>query len=65
MCVEFYEVSDFVYLPPTPLCPSSINLQHLNLTSEAECLKTDETWCVPILHANRVTTVGFYFTNYS
>jgi len=65
MCVEFYEVSNYVYLPTPPLPPSSINLQHLNLKTEADRRKTYETWRVPFMDANQLADAGFYSTNQS
>jgi len=36
MCVECYEVSNYVYVSPSP---SSINLQHLNFRNEDDSRK--------------------------
>ena len=65
MCVEYNTVSNFVYLSPPLPPPSSINLHHLNLKSEADLRKTYETWLVPFMVANELAAAGFYFTNWS
>jgi len=66
MCVEYNSASDFVYLPPTPPPPSSsINSHYLNLKSEADRLKTYETWRVPLMDANQLASAGVYSTNWS
>ena len=50
-------------LPPLP--PSSTDLQHLNLKTEAGRRKTYETWCVPFVDTNQLAAAGFYFINQS
>jgi len=65
MCVEYNTVSDFIYLPPPLPPPSSINIHHLNLKSEADRRKTYETWIVPFMEENQLATAGFYNTNWS
>ena len=64
MCVECYEVSDFVYLPAPSSPPSSINLQHLNL-KVGLIVEKHETWRVLFMDVNQWAAAVFYFTNKS
>jgi len=61
MYVECNSGEIFVYVP----LPTSVNLKHLNLKSEIDRRKTNETWCVPFMDANQLAAAGFYFTNQS
>ena len=62
MCVECYEVSNHVNVPPSP---SSINLQPLYLKNEVHRRKSYETWRKLFMDVNQMAAAGFYFTNKS
>ena len=56
---DHVRVSELLYVP---LPPSSRNVHHLNLKSEADRRKT---WCVPFMNVNKLRAAGFYYPNWS
>jgi len=65
MFVECYELNNYVYVPSPLLSPASINLQHLNLNTEADSRKKYEKWRIHIMEPKQLAAAGFYFTNQS